>query len=135
MSMQQALVAARGQFGRRLPATATVQAADDLLRRRGPSTSDRIRLPYGESRLSLEGPVRTTTASDDGGRFSFTQLAPGTYTIHAVKAGFDRLERNDVVVGAAVPVSLDATLSPSSFSPLQTIGRTSRCSARRPRSP
>ena len=54
MSLQQVYSSPSGQFGRRLPATATVQAADDLLRRRGPSTSDRIRLPYGESRLRAE---------------------------------------------------------------------------------
>jgi hypothetical protein len=52
MSLQQVYSLPSGQFGRRLPAAATVQAADDLLRPREPSTSDRIRLPYGESRLS-----------------------------------------------------------------------------------
>ena len=51
MGLQQVYSSPSGQFGYRLPATAPVQAADDLLRRRGPSTSDRIRLPYGESRL------------------------------------------------------------------------------------
>jgi hypothetical protein len=51
MSLQQVHSSPGGQFGRRLPATATVQAADELLRPREPSTPDRIRLPYGEFRF------------------------------------------------------------------------------------
>ena len=62
MSLQQVSSSPSGQFGRRLPATATVQAADDLLRRREPSTSDRIRLPYyEESRLSWEASVESSS--------------------------------------------------------------------------
>jgi hypothetical protein len=56
MSLQQAYSLPSGQFGRRLPATASVRAADELLRRLEPSTSDRIRSPYGESRLNREPP-------------------------------------------------------------------------------
>ena len=51
MSLQQVYSSPSGRFGRRLPATASVRAADELLRRLEPSTSDRIRSPYGESRL------------------------------------------------------------------------------------
>jgi hypothetical protein len=67
MSLQQVYSSPSGQFGRRLPATAPVQAADELLRRWEPSTSDRIRSPYGESRLNEDcaepfgsGPHRRT---------------------------------------------------------------------------
>ena len=51
MSLQQVYSSPSGQFGRRLPATASVRAADELLRRLEPSTSDRKRSPYGESRF------------------------------------------------------------------------------------
>jgi hypothetical protein len=52
MSLQQVWSSPVANSAAELPATATVQAADDLLKRRGSSTSNRIRLPYGESRLN-----------------------------------------------------------------------------------
>jgi hypothetical protein len=64
MSLQQVYSSPSGQFGQRLPATATVQAADDLLRRRGPSTSDRIRLLYmGNPGLTHFSQISTKVAS------------------------------------------------------------------------
>jgi hypothetical protein len=62
MSLQQVYSSPSGRFGRRLPATASVRAADELLRRLEPSTSDRIRSPYGESRLKRL-PSRNSSAN------------------------------------------------------------------------
>jgi hypothetical protein len=81
--------------------------------------------PVAAAAVILTGPSRATTVSDDRGDFSVGGLSDGTYSLSVVKAGFDRLERDDVTVGAGEGLPLDAALTPSSFSSLQTIGRTS----------
>lgn len=74
--------------------------------------------------VTLEGSTRSDAVSDGQGRFSFSRLAAGIYSISFVKAGFDRTLRTDIVVGGG-STSVDATLTPASFSSLQAIGRTS----------
>src|SRR5215472_14400421 len=41
-----------------------------------------------------------STKTDESGRFVFTQLPPGTYTLTFEAAGFKRLERKGVVLNA-----------------------------------
>jgi hypothetical protein len=81
--------------------------------------------PVTAATVTVSGPASAATSTDDGGAFSFAQLAPGTYALRAVKPGFDRLERDDVVVTSGSSVALEATLAQSSFSSIQTIGRVS----------
>jgi hypothetical protein len=80
--------------------------------------------------VTLDGPAHAATATDNGGAFAFGQVAPGTYVLHAVKAGFTAIERDDVIVAAGAPVTLSATLTASSFSSLQTIGRVTTSSGK-----
>jgi outer membrane receptor protein involved in Fe transport len=91
--------------------------------------SGRVQTPDGQpiagAAVTLDGPGHAATSSGEGGRFTLTQLAAGIYVLRVVKAGFAQLERDDVVIAPAGTESLDATLSPSSFSSLQTIGRVS----------
>lgn len=91
--------------------------------------SGRVHTPDGQpipgAEVTLSGAVRMRTASDRAGAFLLTHLPAGTYALRVVKAGFAQLERDDVVVTAAATSSLNAMLTPSSFSSLQTIGRVS----------
>jgi hypothetical protein len=93
------------------------------------SVSGRVQTPDGHAiagaAVTLQGPTSATTTSDVQGRFSFAAVPAGIYSIAVVKAGFERSERTDVAVVAAGSTAVDATLVPSSFSSLQTIGRTS----------
>ncbi len=95
----------------------------------GTAVSGRIQTTDGQPiagvNVTLDGPAHAATITTDGGTFTFGHVAPGTYVLHAAKAGFTRIERDDVVVAAGVPVTLNTTLTPSSFSSLQTIGRVS----------
>jgi hypothetical protein len=52
-----------------------------------------------------------TTQSDDVGKFSFTNLNPGTYTLHVEKVGFDTYSLNNVVVRSANESSLYVQLA------------------------
>lgn len=75
--------------------------------------------------VAISGPVRAATATDADGRFVFGALPGGTYELHIAKAGFAAYERNDIVVGTSPIAGLTATLLPSSFSSIRTIGRSS----------
>ena len=81
--------------------------------------------PVAGAAVTLEGPARAEATTDDGGRFAFAQLEPGPYVVRAAKSGFERVERDDVIVVPGAPVTLAVTLTPASFSSLQTIGRVS----------
>jgi hypothetical protein len=81
--------------------------------------------PIAGVSVTLDGPAHAATATANDGTFTFGTVAPGTYVLHATKAGFASVERDDVIVAAGAPVSLNATLTASSFSSLQTIGRVS----------
>src|ERR1700677_2690655 len=73
--------------------------------------------PIAGVSVTLDGPAHAATATANDGT-----VASGTYVLHATKAGFASVERDDVIVAAGAPVSLNATLTASSFSSLQTIG-------------
>jgi outer membrane receptor protein involved in Fe transport len=92
------------------------------------SLSGRVQTPDGApvpgAVVTVAGAVRSRTTSDDAGRFSFTPLPAGIYSVQFAKAGFEGVERTDVVVAAGAATALDVTLAVSSFSSLQTIGRT-----------
>lgn len=81
--------------------------------------------PVGGATVTLDGPAHAAGVTDDAGAFTFVQLVPGVYVAHVAKSGFERLERDDVVVVPEQPVTLNLLLAPSSFSSLQTIGRIS----------
>jgi hypothetical protein len=73
--------------------------------------------------VTLEGASHLTTTSDNGGAFAFSGLTAGTYALQIAKPGFESLTRNDVLVLVGERTTIDAVLTPSSFSSLQTIGR------------
>ena len=52
------------------------------------------------SALDVEQKFTFNTKTDEVGRFVFTQVPPGTYTIKAEQPGFKKLERPGVVVNA-----------------------------------
>ncbi|MGD9627767.1 MAG: TonB-dependent receptor [Pyrinomonadaceae bacterium] len=59
-----------------------------------------------------DGSIRTTRSSDSG-QFSFTGLAPGTYSIRVSKSGFAVYENTGVAVRAGRTVTLEVTLGVS----------------------
>lgn len=87
--------------------------------------------PLAAVAVTLEGAAHAATMSDDAGRFSFERLPDGLYSMRFVKAGFDRAERTGIVVENGKSAPLDTTLVPSSFSSVQTIGRTSTAASGR----
>lgn len=93
----------------------------------GTAVTGRVQTADGQAiagaNVTLDGPAHAAATSDGSGTFTFAQVAPGTYVLHAAKAGFTPIERDDVVVEPGAPVTLNATLTASSFSSLQTIGR------------
>jgi len=46
------------------------------------------------------------TATDEQGHFSFSDLAPGSYTLRAAATGFAKADKNIQVPGAAYDVTL-----------------------------
>ena len=93
------------------------------------SVAGRIQTPDGRpvatASVALDGRVHLTVASDGSGGFAFGDVPAGLYDVRIVKPGFDRLERSEVVVTAGQRTTVNATLTPASFSSLQTIGRVS----------
>jgi outer membrane receptor protein involved in Fe transport len=73
----------------------------------------------------LQGPVAQNTTSDRLGNFAFTAVPPGAYTILVTKTGFASTQQEGVFVLAGSATTVNAALSPSSFSSLRTIGRVS----------
>mgnify|MGYP006275391031 CR=1 FL=1 len=53
----------------------------------------------------------TTGSSDRSGRFTFDGLPAGSYSIEIAAPGFDIVRRQDVVVTAAVPATVDVELT------------------------
>ncbi len=86
--------------------------------------------PIAGASVTLDGPAHVATTTGNGGAFAFAQVTAGTYVLHAAKAGFAPIERDDVVVAPGAPVTLNATLTQSSFSSLQTIGRVTTSSGK-----
>jgi hypothetical protein len=78
--------------------------------------------PIAATLVTFDGPISATVLTDERGTFSLSKLPAGTYSVRIVKAGFDRFERDGVVIRDSASVALDATLAPSSFSSLRTIG-------------
>jgi hypothetical protein len=79
--------------------------------------------PVAGAAVSLNGPSRFATQTDPGGGFTFAAVPAGVYALQVTKAGFGPLLRSDVVVTAGERTALDVSLTPASFSSLQTIGR------------
>lgn len=86
--------------------------------------------PLPDVRVLLAGPASGVTTTDRRGTYRFDALPPGTYALRFARAGFDGVERTDVAVGTA-PAAVDVTMTGSSFSSLQEIGRTSSGAADR----
>lgn len=87
--------------------------------------------PVAGALVTLAGAVNVATASDAHGRFRFGGLVPGTYALRVERPGYDRFERDDVAVADGASGSVNVTLSGSTFSSLQEIGRASSASAAR----
>jgi len=80
--------------------------------------------PVAQALVTIAGPDRASTRSDQKGAFSLQGIKPGDYTVYIQKAGFQAAS-NDVVVLAGASASLDVQLAPASFSPVKEIGRVS----------
>jgi len=85
--------------------------------------------PVAAAAVTLDGPAHLAAATDDRGAFAFSGVQSGTYALQIAKPGFDPLVRSDVVVFAGARTTIDAVLTPSSFSSLQTIGRVATSAA------
>ncbi len=60
------------------------------------------------------------STSDDGGRYRFSDVPPGTHRLEVVAAGFS-LAQKTVVLRAGETVSLDVTLEPGTFTESVTV--------------
>jgi hypothetical protein len=60
--------------------------------------------------LSPETGLRRSAKTDDGGRFNFPQLKPGTYSVKAEALGFEPQQNDNVVSGLGQKQTLDFTL-------------------------
>ena len=56
--------------------------------------------------------VARTLATDNTGQYVDSNLIPGTYTVRVTYMGFRAFERQDIVLGVAGDVHVDATLQP-----------------------
>ena len=56
--------------------------------------------------------VARTLTTDNTGQYVDSNLTPGTYTVHVTYMGFRAFERQDIVLGVAGDVHVDATLQP-----------------------
>ena len=62
--------------------------------------------------LTQTGAERTVT-TDEGGRYTITNLKPGTYKVKVTSSGFAQQERTDLITLAAQSLQLDFQLSPA----------------------
>lgn len=81
--------------------------------------------PLGGVTVALQGAAVPSVTTDAHGHYAFAVVPPGAYTILVTKAGFATTQQEDVFVAAGSVTTVNATLSPSSFSSLQTIGHVS----------
>jgi hypothetical protein len=81
--------------------------------------------PVPGASVTLQGSTMPPTSSDGAGRFSFSNVPPGAYTIVLTKSGFAATQQQDVFVVAGSPTTVNAILTAASFSSLQQIGRVS----------
>ena len=63
-----------------------------------------------EATLIAADGTQRTARSDDSGRFAFTAVAPGTYTLRVSKPGFARYENTQITVAAGRAAALDISL-------------------------
>lgn len=79
-------------------------------------------VPIADARITLRASGRRASArSDAHGRFAIARLAPGTYDVTAVAAGFSRLSERTVAIGGATTV-LTLRLATVSTGALAVIG-------------
>ncbi|MBV8580601.1 MAG: TonB-dependent receptor [Candidatus Eremiobacteraeota bacterium] len=81
--------------------------------------------PVGGASVTLQGPTPRSAQTDAKGAFSFTNVAPGTYSVVVSKSGFSPSQQDDVFVVAGSSTNVGAVLAQSSFSSLRQIGRVS----------
>jgi hypothetical protein len=77
----------------------------------------------GGAAVTLDGPARASATTDGSGNFSFS-VPPGDYTITVNKGGY-QTGSTQVLAAAGETANIAVTLTESSLSNLQVIGRTS----------
>jgi hypothetical protein len=77
----------------------------------------------GGAAVTLDGPTRASATTDGSGNFSFS-VPPGDYTITVNKGGY-QTGSTQVLAAAGETANIAVTLTESSLSNLQVIGRTS----------
>lgn len=77
--------------------------------------------PVADAKVTLNGAQTKTTASDANGAFSFTNVAPGLYTLTATKAGHETASEADLTVLAGQTETLAIVMPSISFQSLRTI--------------
>ena len=65
--------------------------------------------------LSAADGTREIVATDRGGRYSFSTVKPGTYTLSVQAAGYQGVTRTGVVVAAGTPSVVDLQLVPTTL--------------------
>ena len=77
--------------------------------------------PIAGARLVLTGVSRLQQTSDQTGAFTFADVPTGLYTMIVTKAGYVTYEDDNVVAFTGETLTVNVTLSESSFSSLRTI--------------
>ncbi len=81
--------------------------------------------PVGSAGVVLQGPTRMTTTTDASGKFNFSNVTPGAYTLVVSKAGFQRYEDDNLVALGGESTTVDVALAEATFSTLRTIANVS----------
>jgi hypothetical protein len=71
--------------------------------------------------VDTERGVSRTLTTDDAGEYNAPNLTPGTYTVRAEARGFEKLERQNVVVEVGHEVRVDLTVRPGAQDQTVTI--------------
>ncbi len=79
--------------------------------------------PIGGADVSVSGASRARIVSDAAGKFTFTALRPGLYSVSVTKSGFTSVTREDVTLIDGQPTTATIALRAASFSSLREIGR------------
>ncbi len=81
--------------------------------------------PIAGARLVLIGAARIEQTTDQTGAFKFTDVPTGLYTMLVTKAGYETYEDDNVGAFTGEMLTINVTLSESSFSSLRTIAHVS----------
>jgi len=80
--------------------------------------------PLGGAAIGIDGPVHQTATADDNGRYTFSGIPAGVYTLTATRSGYQNASTSDVTLLAGTSTTLDVQLIGESLSSIRTIATT-----------